>query len=93
MITKYGPVELSDLIARGLIDEDHRLTDAGNLYVEQLIALLKMKQAPKPARKRVKWNRRTGPRVVRQQSSLDDLPAAAKLASDHLGSIQEGVSP
>ncbi|MBN9504956.1 MAG: hypothetical protein J0I69_02925 [Altererythrobacter sp.] len=51
----------ADLIARGLLTPEHRLTDAGHAHVDALIERLLDEEAPcDPTRPRVRWNRRRG---------------------------------
>lgn len=49
----------ADLIARGLLTPEHRLTEAGHVYVEALLELLPDEEVPcDPTKPRVRWNRR-----------------------------------
>lgn len=91
------PKMKADLIARGLLTADLKLTDAGNAYVANLIMQIKTGTLPVPKkRKRVKWERRAGPRptqtVDRQQVPLDTDAPGAMFIAQSTGCIQEGVS-
>lgn len=47
----------ADLVARGLLDAEFRLTEAGHAHVDALIGVLLVSQAPcEPDKPRVKWN-------------------------------------
>jgi hypothetical protein len=47
------------LIERGLLSQDHRLTDAGHAYVDALLERLPEEEAPcDPDGPRVRWNMR-----------------------------------
>lgn len=47
----------ADLVARGLIDREYRLTAAGHAHVRALLIELPRRTAPcDPARRRVRWN-------------------------------------
>jgi hypothetical protein len=96
-VAKKFPKMKADLIARGLLTADLRLTDAGNAYVANLIMQIKTGTLPvAKKRKRVKWERRAGPRpsknVDRQQVPLDTEAPGAMFISQSTGHIQEGVS-
>lgn len=47
-----------DLQARGLIDEAHRLTPAGNAYCDALLVDLVKREAAPVAKRPVRWTRR-----------------------------------
>jgi len=47
----------ADLVERGLLTEEHRLTTAGHAYVEELLDRLPTEEAPcDPEKPRVRWN-------------------------------------
>ena len=61
-----------DLICRGLLTDDLRLTDAGNAYVDWMITLMHVTAAVPAPKRRVKWKSRGRPRTasnVDQQGS------------------------
>lgn len=63
-----------DLIAKGWLTNDLRLTEAGNAYVDQLMDDLRAGKFSAPVkRKRVKWLRRGGPKPAAfpQQVAVD----------------------
>lgn len=51
---------IDDLKARGLIDDERRLTDAGNAHVDRLLEDLKLEEAPEPPAVPVRWNNSRG---------------------------------
>lgn len=56
----------ADLVSRGLLDEGHRLTPDGHVYVDQLLDCLVEAEAPcDPSRPRVRWNTRRDRRRAR----------------------------